>query len=80
MSELKSLLKTEDSLASIGSPSDSFKVVLDIRKEYEDKKVLGEFVCFESKENNDDVYSLGQITEVKTENKWHEEPSFKISN
>ena len=77
MSELKSLLKTEDSLASIGSPSDSFKVVLDIRKEYEDKKVLGEFVCFESKGNNENVYSLGQITEVKTENKWHEEPSFK---
>lgn len=77
MSDFKSLLETEESLASIGSPSDSFKVVLDIRKEYEDKKVLGEFVCFESKENNDDVYSLGQITEVKTENKWHEEPSFK---
>ncbi|MGP5272987.1 ATP-binding protein [Psychrobacter faecalis] len=77
MSELKSLLETEDSLASIGSPSDSFKVVLDIRKEYEDRKVLGEFVCFQSKESDNDIYSLGQITEVKTENKWHEEPSFK---
>lgn len=77
MSEIKSLLETEDSLASIGSPSDSFKVVLDIRKEYEDRKVLGEFVCFQSKESNNDIYSLGQITEVRTENKWHEEPSFK---
>ena len=77
MSELKSLLEAEDSLASIGSPSDSFKVVLDIRKEYEDRKVLGEFVCFQSKESDNDIYSLGQITEVRTENKWHEEPSFK---
>lgn len=77
MNTLKNLLAEKESLASIGSPSDSFKVSLDIREAYKGGKVVGEFVCFQSKENDNDIYSLGQITEVRTENKWHEEPSFK---
>lgn len=79
LENLYNLLKTVDPkpLASIGSPSDSFEVVLDIRQDFCKRKVLGEFVCFHTKEGLDHIYSLGQITEVKTVNKWHEEPSFK---
>lgn len=64
-------------LAAIGSPSDSFEITLDILGNSTESKILGEFVYFQSVENNEDIVSLGQITEVETQNKWHEEPSFK---
>ncbi|PKP60089.1 hypothetical protein CVT91_05625 [Candidatus Atribacteria bacterium HGW-Atribacteria-1] len=64
-------------LAAIGSPSDSFEITLDILGNSTESKILGEFVYFQSVENNENIVSLGQITEVMTSNKWHEEPSFK---
>lgn len=64
-------------LAAIGSPSDSFEITLDILGNSTESKILGEFVYFQSIENGEDIVSLGQITDVRTENKWHEEPSFK---
>jgi hypothetical protein len=64
-------------LAAIGSPSDSFEITLDILGNSTESKILGEFVYFQSVENDKHIVSLGQITEVMTSNKWHEEPSFK---
>jgi len=64
-------------LAAVGSPSDSFEITLDILGNSTESKILGEFVYFQSVENNENIVSLGQITEVMTSNKWHEEPSFK---
>lgn len=61
----------------VGSPSDSFEVTIDIREISAEDKLLGELVCFLVKEGENDILVLGQITEIKTENKWHEEPSFK---
>lgn len=64
-------------LAAIGSPSDSFQVTLDILGNSTESKILGELVYFQSIENHQNIVSIGQITEVMTSNKWHEEPSFK---
>lgn len=61
----------------VGSPSDSFEVTIDIREISAEDKLLGELVCFLVKEGEKDILVLGQITDIKTENKWHEEPSFK---
>jgi len=61
----------------VGSPSDSFEVTIDIREVSAEDKLLGELVCFLVKEGDKNVLVLGQITEIRTENKWHEEPSFK---
>ena len=61
----------------VGSPSDSFEVTIDIREVSAEAKLLGELVCFLVKEGERSVLVLGQITEIRTENKWHEEPSFK---
>ena len=61
----------------VGSPSDSFEVTIDIREISAEDKLLGELVCFLVKEGERDILVLGQITDIKTENKWHEEPSFK---
>ena len=39
--------------------------------------MLGELVCFTVQESDSTIFVLGQITEIKTVNRWHEEPSFK---
>lgn len=64
-------------LAAIGSPSDNFQVTLDILGDSSESKILGELVYFQSTEDAHSIVSIGQITEVMTSNKWHEEPSFK---
>ncbi len=70
-------IKKEQDLGTIGSPSSSFEVVVDIREISEKSKLLGELVCFPVKEGENTVLVIGQITEIKTENRWHEEPAFK---
>ncbi len=81
MSESKSineLLEADKkSVGAVGSPSDTFEATVDILEISEKNKLLGELVCFSVEEGDGRVLVLGQITEVKTENRWHEEPSFK---
>lgn len=72
------LIKKEDGVVGVvGSPSDSFEAIVDIRDVSEESKLLGELVCFTVKEGADTILVLGQITDIHTENRWHEEPSFK---
>ena len=71
------LVEKENPLGVIGSPSSSFEAVVDIRDVSEESKLLGELVCFTVKEGERNVLILGQITEIETKNRWHEEPSFK---
>lgn len=61
----------------IGSPSDSFEAVVDILGISSEDKILGELVFFQVIEGDNQVVSIGQLTEIRTENRWHEEPSFK---
>ena len=77
MKILKIIEQDEKPLGAIGSPSSSFEAVVDIRDVSEESKLLGELVCFTVKEGSKTVLILGQITEIKTQNRWHEEPSFK---
>ena len=81
MSELKSvnelLEADQEALGAVGSPSDTFEATVDILEISEKKKLLGELVCFAVEEGDGKVLVLGQITEIKTENRWHQEPSFK---
>ena len=64
-------------LGVVGSPSSSFEAIVDITEVSEKSKLLGELVCFLVAEGDNDVLVLGQITEIETKNRWHEEPSFK---
>ena len=45
-------------IAAIGSPSDSFEITLDILGNSTESKILGEFVYFQSVENNENIVSL----------------------
>ncbi len=73
------LLDADDqqALGVVGSPSSSFEAIVDIKEVSETAKLLGELVCFQVKEGDNTVLVLGQITEIETKNRWHEEPSFK---
>ena len=75
--EILALIEKKKSLGVIGSPSSSFEAIVDIRDINEESKLLGELVCFPVKEGDNTVLVLGQITEIETKNRWHEEPSFK---
>lgn len=68
---------TAKALGVVGSPSSSFEVIIDIRDVSEKGKLLGELACFHVDEDDNEIFVLGQITEIKTINRWHEEPSFK---
>lgn len=67
----------DEPLGVVGSPSDTFESTVDILKVSEKKKLLGELAWFRVVENDAGVLVLGQITEIKTENRWHQEPSFR---
>ena len=71
------IIEGSDSLGVIGSPSSSFEAVVDIREINEKSRLLGELVCFQVREGDNTALVLGQITEIETKNRWHEEPAFK---
>ena len=71
------LNQDKEPVGVVGSPSDTFEAIVDIRDVSEKSKLLGELVCFTVQESDSTIFVLGQITEIKTVNRWHEEPSFK---
>ncbi len=76
--DISTILEEDDNpIGVVGSPSSSFEAIIDIKEVSEHGKLLGELVCFEVLEGDNIVLVLGQITEVETRNRWHEEPSFK---
>lgn len=80
MSATDIIAKLEDGkepLGVVGSPSSSFDVLIDITEVSEEGKLLGELVSFAVKEEGKGVLVLGQVAEIETKNRWHEEPSFK---
>ena len=76
--DIISILESDNEpLGVVGSPSSSFEAIIDIKEVSETSKLLGELVCFQVPEGENQVLVLGQITEIETRNRWHEEPSFK---
>ncbi len=64
-------------LGVVSSPSTTLEITLDIRKESESRRALGQMVFVQLKEDGRQILSLGQIVKVETKNRWHEDPSFK---
>ncbi|RXJ77042.1 hypothetical protein CRV03_07200 [Arcobacter sp. F155] len=75
--QILEIIEQSTPLGVIGSPSDSFEAVVDILGISSEQKLLGELVFFTVPEGENTIVSIGQITDIRTENKWHEEPSFK---
>ena len=64
-------------LGVVSSPSTTLEIALDIRKASESRRALGQMVFAQLQEDGRRILSLGQIVEVETKNRWHEDPSFK---
>ena len=60
-----------------GSPSTTLAIALDISEINRTSRALGQMVFVWQEEDGRDILSLGQIVEVTTKNRWHEDPSFK---
>ena len=64
-------------LGVVSSPSTTLEIALDVRKASESRRALGQMVFAQLQEDGRRILSLGQIVEVVTKNRWHEDPSFK---
>lgn len=69
-------LKKED-IGITSSPNTTLEITIDITEEYKARRALGQMVFVQQKEDGKEILSLGQIVEVTTKNRWHEDQSFK---
>lgn len=60
-----------------GSPSTTLDVVIDITEQTKTDRTLGQMVYVCVEEDGRNVLVIGQIIEIQTKNRWHEDPAFK---
>jgi hypothetical protein len=60
-----------------GSPSTTLDVVIDITEQTKTDRTLGQMVYVCVEEDGRNVLVIGQIIEIETKNRWHEDPAFK---
>lgn len=75
---LKAIETQEKSLVGItGSPSTTIDITIDISEESKAVRALGQMVYVVVEEDGQNVLVIGQIIEITTKNRWHEDESFK---
>lgn len=75
---LEAIKKQGDSLIGItGSPSTTLDIVIDIAEQSKAQRALGQMVYVVVNEDGQNVLVIGQIIGIETQNRWHEDPSFK---
>lgn len=67
----------QETLGITSSPSTNLEIMLDIVEESKTGRAVGQMVFVLQEEDGRDILSLGQIVEVTTKNRWHEDLSFK---
>lgn len=80
MKEQSSMIKiinTAERIGTIGSPSSTIKLSLDILGLAVEKKLVGELAFFKFIQEGVDNYALGQITDVELKNSWLENPTMR---
>lgn len=75
--KLDQLVDNTERIGVIGSPSSTSEVTLDILASAVSKKLVGELALFRYHQDGLSHYALGQITEVKLRNVWHEDPTMR---
>ncbi len=74
---LKEILNDTEKIGSIGSPSSTSKLSIDILETAVKKKLVGEMAFFQFEQENRDHYALGQMTEIELKNVWLEGPTIR---
>jgi len=74
---LDQLVDEAERIGVVGSPSSTSELALDILAGAVSKKLVGELALFRYHQDGLSHYALGQITEVKLRNVWHEDPTMR---
>ncbi|MDY6994606.1 MAG: DUF87 domain-containing protein, partial [Pseudomonadota bacterium] len=74
---MKSLLSSSERIATIGSPSTTHELGLDILGTAVGRRLVGELAYFHFLQDGKDHYALGQITEIELRNAWLEDPTMR---
>ncbi len=75
--KLDQLINKTEQIGVVGSPSSTSEIALDILANAVNKKLVGELALFRYHQDGHSHYALGQITEVKLRNVWHEDPTMR---
>ena len=74
---IEELISDAEKIGTIGSPSSTSEVSLDIMETAAKRKLVGELVFFEFTQDGKPHYAMGQITEVQLRNIWLEDPTMR---
>lgn len=74
---LDHLIDKTERLGVIGSPSSTSELSMDVLGTAVNRKLVGELALFRFGQDGTPHYALGQITEVKLRNIWHEDPTMR---
>ena len=74
---MEELISNAEKIGTIGSPSSTGELAMDIMGTAAKKKLVGELVFFEFYQDGKPHYALGQITEVQLKNIWLEDPTMR---
>lgn len=71
------LIDQTERLGVVGSPSSTAELAMDVLGTAVNRKLVGELALFRFPQDGAAHYALGQITEVKLRNIWHEDPTMR---
>ncbi len=77
LKDIDGLVDATERLGVIGSPSSTAQLALDILGAAVTRKLVGELALFRFAQDSAPHYALGQITEIKLKNIWHEDPTMR---
>lgn len=60
-----------------GSPSNTLEIIIDITEDTKTNRTLGQMVYVVVEEDGRNILAIGQIIEIETKNRWHEDLAFK---
>lgn len=75
--DLDVLVDRAERLGVIGSPSSTAELSLDVLGAAASRKLVGELALFRYLQDAAPHYALGQITEIRLRNVWHEDPTMR---
>ncbi len=70
---MEQAMANAESVGTIGSPSTTTEIKMDVRGTAAENKIVGEYAILKYRQQNDDHYALGQINEVRLRNRMLED-------
>ena len=67
----------ENDIGMVGSPSTTSKVTVDILEDATGFPLRGQLVSLTHRMDNRWLIALGTVTEIRTSNRWHEDPNMR---